>query len=144
MKIQPNKTVVYIEDDPDMIRLVKFVFERNEFKLIGALGGHEGLRTVRRIKPDLVLLDLMMPGVDGLQVYQQMKADDELKNIPIIVVTVVGQNSDQVQDLQVHDYVRKPFIPRELVQRVNKALGLTQHPSTDGQKEACEHPSRSL
>jgi len=122
MEIKPNKTVVYIEDDPDMIRLVKFVFERNGFTLIGALGGCEGLRTVRRIKPDLVLLDLMMPEVDGLQVYKQMKADDELADIPIIVVTVMGQNSDKVQRLQVYDYVRKPFIPRELVQRVSKAL----------------------
>jgi len=123
-----RKTVVCIEDEPDMIKLIKFAFERNGFKLIGAMGGGEGLRTVRRIKPDLVLLDLMMAEVDGWQVYQQMKADDELKNIPIIIVTVIEPDSVQVRSLQVHDYIRKPFIPRELVRRANAALDVeTQH-----------------
>jgi DNA-binding response OmpR family regulator len=107
-----------------MIDLIRLILNRNGFKLIGAMGGREGLRTVRRVRPDLVLLNLMMPEVDGWEVHRQMKADAELRNIPIIVVTVMEQSSDKVRDLQVHDYVRKPFIPQELVQRVSNVLDL--------------------
>ncbi len=117
-----RKTIVCIEDEPDMIKLIQFAFERNGFELVGALGGQEGLRAVRQIKPDLVLLDLMMAEVDGWQVYQRMKADDELRDIPIIVVTVMEQDNQRVQDLQVRDYIRKPFVPRDLVERVSAAL----------------------
>jgi DNA-binding response OmpR family regulator len=119
-----NKTVVCIEDEPDMLKLIQLAFRNSKFKLIGALDGREGLRVIQRVKPALVLLDLMMPEVDGWQVYQQMKADDEMRNIPIIVVTALEQNSDVIRDLQVYDYVRKPFLPWELVQRVSMALDL--------------------
>jgi DNA-binding response OmpR family regulator len=74
----------------------------------------------------LVLLDLMMPDMDGWEVYQQMKADDELKNIPVIVVTAKAQSIDKVLGLhiaKVDDYVTKPFGPQELLQSVNKVLG---------------------
>ena len=123
-RIAEDKTIVCIEDEPGMIDLIKLILERKGFTLIGAVGGREGLDTVRQVKPDLVLLDLMMPEVDGWVVHQRMKADGELRNIPIIVVTVLGRNINEVRRLQVDAYVVKPFLPRELVQSVSNVLGL--------------------
>ncbi len=124
---EERKTVVCIEDEPEMIDLVKLILGRKGFELVGAVGGREGLDTVRRLKPDLVLLDLMMPDMDGWEVYQQMKADEELKAIPVIVVTAKAQSIDKVLGLhiaKVDDYVTKPFGPQELLQSVNKVLGI--------------------
>jgi two-component system response regulator VicR len=124
---EEKKTVVCIEDEPEMIDLVKLILGRKGFELVGAVGGREGLDTVRKLKPDLVLLDLMMPDMDGWEVYQQMKADEELKVIPVIVVTAKAQSIDKVLGLhiaKVDDYVTKPFGPQELLQSVNKVLGI--------------------
>ncbi|MCP4538070.1 MAG: response regulator transcription factor [Chloroflexi bacterium] len=121
-----RKKVVCIEDEPEMIDLVKLILGRKGFELTGAVGGREGLDAVRRIKPDLVLLDLMMPDMDGWEVYQQMKADEELKAIPVIVVTAKAQSIDKVLGLhiaKVDDYVTKPFGPQELLQSVERVLG---------------------
>jgi two-component system, OmpR family, response regulator VicR len=119
--------VVCIEDEPEMIELIKLILGRKNFKLIGAVGGREGLGVVRKEKPDLVLLDLMMPDMDGWEVYQQMKADEELNEIPVIVVTAKAQSIDKVLGLhiaKVDDYVTKPFGPQELLTSVNKVLGI--------------------
>jgi DNA-binding response OmpR family regulator len=124
---EQKKVVVCIEDEREMIDLVKLILGRKGFDLVGAVGGREGLETVRRLKPDLVLLDLMMPDMDGWEVYQQMKADDELKDTPVIVVTAKAQSIDKVLGLhiaKVDDYVTKPFSPQELLQSVNRVLGL--------------------
>jgi DNA-binding response OmpR family regulator len=124
---EERKTIVCIEDDPQVIDLVKLILGRKGFELVGAVGGREGIETVRRVKPDLVLLDLMMPDMDGWEVYQQMKADEELKHIPVIVVTAKAQSIDKVLGLhiaKVDDYITKPFGPQELIQSVNKVLGL--------------------
>ena len=123
---EEKKTVVCVEDEPEMIDLVKLILGRKGFELVGAVGGREGLETVRKLKPDLVLLDLMMPDMDGWEVYQQMKADDDLKDIPVIIVTAKAQSIDKVLGLhvvKVDDYVTKPFGPQELLQSVNKVLG---------------------
>jgi two-component system response regulator VicR len=122
---EEKKKVVCIEDEPEMIDLVKLILGRKGFELTGAMGGRDGLEAVRRIKPDLVLLDLMMPDMDGWEVYQQMKADEELKDIPVIVVTAKAQSIDKVLGLhiaKVDDYVTKPFGPQELLQSVERVL----------------------
>lgn len=122
---QTGKTVVCIEDEPEMIDLVRLILGRKGFKLVGAVGGREGLETVRRVRPDLVLLDLMMPDMDGWEVYQQMKADEELRDIPVIVVTAKAQSIDKVLGLhiaKVDDYVTKPFGPQELWESVSRVL----------------------
>jgi len=122
---EEKKKVVCIEDESEMIDLVKLILGRKGFELTGAMGGREGLDAIRRIKPDLVLLDLMMPDMDGWEVYQQMKADEELKHIPVIVVTAKAQSIDKVLGLhiaKVDDYVTKPFGPQELLQSVEKVL----------------------
>ncbi len=126
---EERRKVVCIEDEPEMIDLVRLILSRKGFELIGAIGGREGLETVRRVKPDLVLLDLMMPDMDGWEVYQQMKADEELKDIPVIVVTAKAQSIDKVLGLhiaKVDDYITKPFGPQELLESVNRVLGLEE------------------
>jgi DNA-binding response OmpR family regulator len=126
---EDKKVVVCVEDEPEMIDLVKLILGRKGFELVGAVGGREGLETVRQLKPDLVLLDLMMPDMDGWEVYQKMKTDEDLKEIPVIVVTAKAQSIDKVLGLhiaKVEDYVTKPFGPQELLQAVNKVLGLDE------------------
>jgi two-component system response regulator VicR len=123
--VEAKKTVVCIEDEPEMVDLIKLILGRKGFELIGAMGGREGLDTIQRVKPDLVLLDLMMPDMDGWEVYQQIKADDELRRIPVIVVTAKAQSIDKVLGLhiaKVDDYVTKPFGPQELLQSVERVL----------------------
>jgi two-component system response regulator VicR len=120
------KRVVCIEDEPEMIDLVRLILSRKGFNVIGANGGIEGLETVRREHPDLVLLDLMMPDMDGWEVYQQMKADEGLRNIPVVVVTAKAQSIDKVLGLhiaKVDDYITKPFGPQELLESVEKIIG---------------------
>ena len=124
---QDKKRVVCIEDEPEMIDLVRLILGRKGFEVIGANGGIEGLETVRREKPDLILLDLMMPDMDGWEVYQQIKADPELKDIPVVVVTAKAQSIDKVLGLhiaKVDDYITKPFGPQQLLESVEKNLGL--------------------
>jgi DNA-binding response OmpR family regulator len=120
------KRVVCIEDEPEMIDLVRLILGRKGFTVIGANGGIEGLETVKRERPDLVLLDLMMPDMDGWEVYQQMKADDDLRDIPVVVVTAKAQSIDKVLGLhiaKVDDYITKPFGPQELLESVEKIIG---------------------
>lgn len=93
---EAKKTVVVIEDEPGVIDLVRLILERKGLKFVGALTGREGLETVRRVKPSLILLDLMLPNMDGWQVYQQIKADPELRHIPIKVITAKSQSIDDV------------------------------------------------
>ena len=121
-----KKKVLCVEDEPEMIELIKLILERKGFEVLGAVGGRQGLNTIRQEMPDLVLLDLMMPDVDGWEVYRQMKADDELKDIPVIVVTAKAQSIDRVLGIhiaKVDDYVTKPFGPQELLQSVEEVLG---------------------
>ena len=120
------KRVVCIEDEPEMIDLVRLILGRKGFEVIGANGGVEGLEAVRREKPDLVLLDLMMPDMDGWEVYQQIKADEPLRPIPVVVVTAKAQSIDKVLGLhiaKVDDYITKPFGPQELLESIAKILG---------------------
>ena len=121
-----KKKIVYIEDEPDMIALAESILGRKKFEVTGAVGGRKGLETVRRIKPDLVLLDLMMPDIDGWEVYKQMKADEELKDIPVIIVTAKSQPIDEflaVNVAEVDGYVTKPFGLKKFVQSVEQVLG---------------------
>jgi DNA-binding response OmpR family regulator len=121
--------VVYIEDEQEMIDLVKLILSRKKFEVLGAGGGREGLDLVRRELPDAVLLDLMMPDMDGWEVYQQLKAEEATCNIPVIVVTAKAQNIDKVLGLhiaKVDDYIPKPFSPNELVESLDKVLNAAE------------------
>jgi len=121
------KNILCIEDEPEMIDLIRLILNRHGFDVKGADGGREGLEMVRENPPALVLLDLMMPDIDGWEVYQQIKADEKTKHIPVIVVTAKAQNVDKVLGLhiaKVDDYISKPFSPKALLESVQKVLGL--------------------
>ena len=120
-----KKRILCIEDEAEMIDLTRLVLEREGFEVLGAVGGSRGLEIVKSEKPDLVLLDLMMPDVDGWEVYRQMKADEELAHIPVIVITAKAQSIDRVLGLQVakvDDYITKPFGPKELLDSIHRIL----------------------
>lgn len=126
---EQRRTVVCIEDEPPMIDLVKLILKNRGFEVIGALGGKEGLDAIREYEPDLVLLDLMMPEMNGWDVYQQMKADEYMSTIPVIVVTAKAQNIDKVLGLhiaKVQDYITKPFSPAELLKSIDRVLQDTE------------------
>ncbi len=121
--------ILCVEDEPDMIDLVRLILEREGFEVLGAMGGQEGLEAIRREKPDVVLLDLMMPDMDGWEVYRQVRNDPKLKHTPIIILTAKAQSVDKVLGLhvaKVDDYVTKPFGPQELVWSVERVLAARQ------------------
>jgi two-component system response regulator VicR len=123
------RRAVYIEDEQEMIDLVQLILSRKRFEVIGANGGREGLDAVRKHSPDVILLDLMMPEMDGWEVYQQLKADDSTRNIPVIVITAKAQNIDKVLALhiaKVDDYIPKPFTPKDLLDSIEKVLQIQQ------------------
>jgi DNA-binding response OmpR family regulator len=126
MSSKKTKLILCIEDEQEMIDLIRLILNRRGFEVKGANGGKEGLEIIRNEHPDLVLLDLMMPDMDGWEVYQQMKADEASKDIPVIVVTAKAQSIDKVLGLhiaKVDDYIAKPFSPQELLNSVDNVLG---------------------
>jgi two-component system, OmpR family, response regulator VicR len=117
--------ILYVEDDPDILRLVTFMLGRKGFEVVGAMTGKDGLEQMRHLQPDLVLLDLMLPDMDGWDVYQQMKDDPELAKLPIIIVTARQQSLDKVLGLhlaKVREYISKPFGPQELLEAVQRVF----------------------
>ena len=122
---EKTRRILCIEDEPEMIDLIRLILSRKGFEVSGAAGGQEGIYKIRYEKPDLILLDLMMPFMDGWEVYQQMKADEATKNIPVIVVTAKAQSIDKVLGLhiaKVDDYIAKPFSPKELIDSVERVF----------------------
>jgi two-component system response regulator VicR len=120
-----SATILCIEDEPEMIDLMQLMLEREGYRFVGARGGEEGLLRIREDKPDLVLLDLMMPGLDGWEVYRHLQADRALEDIPVIVVTAKAQQIDKVLGLhiaQVADYIVKPFGAQQLLERIRRVL----------------------
>jgi two-component system, OmpR family, response regulator VicR len=125
MTEKAKKCILCIEDEPEMIDLIRLILTRKGFDVLGATGGEEGLKLIKQEKPDLVLLDLMMPDMDGWEVYQQMKADNTNQNIPVIIVTAKAQMIDKVLGLhiaKVDDYIAKPFSPQDLLNSVERVL----------------------
>ena len=114
-----------------MIDLVTLILRSKGINVKGAHGGRQGLDMVKEDLPDLVLLDLMMPDLDGWDLYQQLKADPATATIPVIIITAKAQAIDQVLGLhiaKVDDYICKPFRPQELLESVERILNKTTQP----------------
>ncbi len=118
------KKILLIEDDPDIAGLIMHYLKAEHFDVDHVSDGNAGLAAVRRLRPDLVLLDLMLPGLDGLAVNRMIKQDPKLSGIPVVIVTAKGEETDRVVGLEMgaDDYVVKPFHPKELVARVKAVL----------------------
>lgn len=120
------KRIMIVEDDPDMADIIKLVMEDAGYETIPIYSGRECLHRIKEVKPDLVLLDIMMPEMDGWEVHRRLKEDEETKDIPIIAVTAKTQSIDKMIGLHVvgvSDYITKPFGRKELVDSVKKVLG---------------------
>jgi len=116
--------IAIIEDEIDIADMLSYHLRREGFEVISASTGDAGMNLLRKQKPDLVLLDLMLPNKDGLQICREMKASPALQQIPIIMVSAKSEESDIVLGLgmEADDYITKPFSPRELVARVKTVL----------------------
>ncbi len=119
-----QKTVVIVEDEADIRDVLTYNLEREGFEVWGAADGKYGLKLIQDKQPDLVLLDLMLPGLDGLEICRQLKGSDKTATIPIVMVSAKGEESDIVTGLELgaDDYVAKPFSPKEFMARVRAVL----------------------
>jgi len=116
--------IVVIEDETDILEVIAYNLKREGYDVITSTSGEDGLEKIERTKPNLVVLDLMLPEVDGIELCRKLKADPLTQSIPVIMVTAKGEESDVVLGLGVgaDDYVTKPFSPRELTARVKAVL----------------------
>ena len=116
--------IVVIEDEVDILEVINYNLSKEGFDVCSALDGEEGLALVKKEVPDLVLLDLMLPGLDGIEICRKLKTDYSTRSIPIIMVTAKGEESDIVLGLGMgaDDYMVKPFRPRELMARIRSVL----------------------
>jgi len=119
-----HQKIAVIEDEADIREVIEYNLTREGFQVFAAPDGEAGLALVRREMPDLVLLDLMLPGLDGLEVCKRLKYEPATRPIPVVMVTAKGEESDIILGLGVgaDDYVTKPFSPKELVARVKAVL----------------------
>lgn len=136
-----RKKIVIIEDEPDILEVLSYNLKREGFIVLAAFDGDAGLSLVKKEKPDLVLLDLMLPGTDGIKICSSIKNDTDLLNTLVIMVTAKGEESDVVLGLGVgaDDYVSKPFSPKELVARVKAVLRRGTLLEAVPEKEKIEH-----
>jgi len=119
-----DKTILVVEDEEDVLELLRYNLDRNGFAVDSATTGEDAIDKARSVEPDLILLDLMLPGLDGLEVCKTLKRDPRTEQIPIVMVTAKGDEADIVAGLEVgaDDYVTKPFSPRVLIARVKAVL----------------------
>jgi DNA-binding response OmpR family regulator len=120
----PDAKVLLVDDDPVILKLLQVNFEMEGYTVVCANDGVEGLEKARAERPDIVLLDIMMPRMDGLEVTRELKGSDDTKEIPIILLSAKAQASDVQagKDMGADDYLTKPFDPLELLERVSELL----------------------
>ncbi len=118
------RRILIIEDDKDIVELVRYNLEKEDFQVTAVADGVSGLAQVKKTPPDLLLLDLMLPKLSGLEICKDIRRDASLNRLPILMLTARGDEADRVVGLELgaDDYVTKPFSPRELVARVKALL----------------------
>ncbi|MCA9789037.1 MAG: response regulator transcription factor [Cyanobacteria bacterium HKST-UBA04] len=121
-------TILIVDDEYDLVRLVRYNLEKEGYKVLTAYDGQEALRQVKENSPELVILDLMLPDMPGYDICKQLKAEPETEAIPVIMLTARSSEDDKISGFQAgaEDYVVKPFSPKELIYRVKAMLGRTQ------------------
>jgi DNA-binding response OmpR family regulator len=120
----PKPKLLVIDDEKDLRDLLEYHFQRAGFQFLGAAEGEAGLKLARESRPDLIVLDLMLPGVDGIGVCRALRSTPDTREIPIVMLTAKGEEADIVLGLSVgaDDYLTKPFSPAELVARIRAVL----------------------
>ena len=119
-----KERILVVDDEEDILELVRFNLAREGYQVICTTSGEKTLKIIRSEKPDLIVLDLMLPGIDGLEVAKQIKNDPKTNSIPIVMLTAKGEEADIVTGLELgaDDYITKPFSPRVLLARVKAVL----------------------
>lgn len=119
-----KKRILVVDDEEDILELLKYNLNREGYQVVSASSGETCLQKVASEKPDLIVLDLMLPGIDGLDVTKNLKSDSHTKHIPIIMLTAKGEEADIVTGLELgaDDYITKPFSPRILIARVRAVI----------------------
>jgi len=119
-----KNAILVIDDEKDLVELVRYNLEKDGFQVRSALDGESGLATARRDRPDLIIVDIMLPGIDGLEACRQLRSDSRTATIPILMLTAKSAESDRIVGLELgaDDYVVKPFSPRELSARIRMLL----------------------
>jgi len=119
-----RQKIVVVEDEPDILEVIEYNLTREGFRVVTARDGGDGLKKARSELPDLLVLDLMLPGIDGLEVCRRLRADDVTRALPVVMVTAKGEEADIVVGLGMgaDDYLVKPFSPRELLARIRAVL----------------------
>ncbi len=117
--------ILVVDDEIYIVHILDFSLGMEGYEVITALDGEQALEKARADRPDLIVLDIMMPKLDGYETCKLLKADDNTKNIPVILLSAKGRNVDQKIGFEVgaDDYITKPFSPRKLVERINAILG---------------------
>ncbi|MDD5131721.1 MAG: response regulator [bacterium] len=120
-----SKKVLIVDDEPGVVKMVKYLLEKNSFAVVSANEGEEGVKLAIQEKPDLILMDIMMPLIDGNEATRRLKENEVTKQIPVIMLSALGQEGDVAKSLELGamDYIVKPFHPQELMDRVKKILG---------------------
>jgi DNA-binding response OmpR family regulator len=116
--------IMVVDDEPDIVKLIKISLEMANYEVVEAYSGVEALEKTKTILPDLYLLDIMMPDMNGYEVCQKLKSEDRTKDIPVVMLTAKGQKGDAEQGLKVgaDDYIIKPFDPYELGEQIAEIL----------------------
>jgi two-component system alkaline phosphatase synthesis response regulator PhoP len=117
--------ILVVDDEIYIVHILDFSLGMEGYEVVTALDGEQALEKARAEKPDLIVLDIMMPKLDGYETCKRLKADDATKAIPVILLSAKGRNVDQKIGFEVgaDDYITKPFSPRKLVERINAILG---------------------
>tara|TARA_B100001027_G_scaffold173368_1_gene124678 strand:- start:185 stop:871 length:687 start_codon:yes stop_codon:yes gene_type:complete len=138
-----NQKIYIVEDEPDIRETLIYNFSNEGFKVFTAPDGEEALSNIKKVLPDVLILDIMLPGISGLDVCKSIRADDDIKDMSIIMLTAKGEEIDRVIgfELGADDYVTKPFSVRELILRV-KVLLKKQHESSAANKLVTFGPIR--
>lgn len=120
----PTENILIVDDEEDVLELVRYNLDRNGYKIDTAVTGEEALVKAKAKLPDLIVLDLMLPGIDGLEVCKTVKTDARTQNIPIIMLSAKGEEADIVSGLELgaDDYITKPFSPKVLIARIRRIL----------------------
>ena len=126
----PKKRILVVDDEEDIRELVTYNLLRDGYMVDSAVTGEDALKIAKKNRPDLILLDLMLPGIDGLETARRLKKDSSISSVPIIILTAKGEEADIVTGLELgaDDYVTKPFSPRILNARVKAVLRRKQQP----------------
>jgi DNA-binding response OmpR family regulator len=119
-----RQSVLVVEDEQDILNLLRFNLQNSGFEVITSADGREALELARKYEPDLILLDIMIPGLDGFEVCRELRSDPKTRGVPVIMLTARGEEVDRIVGLELgaDDYVVKPFSPRELALRVKAVL----------------------